>query len=146
MSSINEAFLVLGGAAVLGQSVSSERDAIHLIKSGLPGQSGKEVMRRLDLPLAEFARITMIPERTLKRRVSDEDGQFTPMESRSLFEVARVTSEAEAVFGSPDKAREWLKRPNRSLDGDRPLDLLDTEIGQERVSEILGRIAHGVFG
>jgi len=52
-----------------------------------------------------------------------------------------------ATFGAniddDDKARRWLKRPNRSLGGRTPFDLIDTEPGARAVENILGRIAYG---
>ena len=43
-----------------------------------------------------------------------------------------------------DKASTWLRRPNRALNNERPLRLLDTDVGARQVEDILGRIAHGV--
>jgi len=59
--------------------------------------------------------------------------------------VARTVSQAVEVLGSIDKARTWLKTPNRALGCEMPLDLLDTEIGARQVEEILLRINYGIF-
>jgi uncharacterized protein (DUF2384 family) len=37
-----------------------------------------------------------------------------------------------------------LRRPSTLLDGEAPLDRLDTDIGTRQVEAILGRIAHGL--
>jgi putative toxin-antitoxin system antitoxin component (TIGR02293 family) len=55
--------------------------------------------------------------------------------------IARV----EEVFGSREKAEIWLNEPNRALNLQRPLDLLDTDEGAKQVEEVLIRIEHGVF-
>ena len=49
------------------------------------------------------------------------------------------------MFGDQEKAIVWLGTPNRALGGDRPLDLLDTDMGARMVEDILGRIAYGVY-
>ena len=49
------------------------------------------------------------------------------------------------VGGSIDKARVWLKSPNRALGGEVPLDLLDTEIGAHQVEDVLLRLNYGIF-
>jgi putative toxin-antitoxin system antitoxin component (TIGR02293 family) len=50
------------------------------------------------------------------------------------------------LLGSRDKAAHWLRTANRALDGTTPLSFLDTDIGARQVSEILGRIEHGIYG
>ena len=49
-----------------------------------------------------------------------------------------------AVFEDENAAREWINRDNRSLGGESPLSLLDTEAGYELVLDTLGRIEYGV--
>jgi uncharacterized protein (DUF2384 family) len=38
-----------------------------------------------------------------------------------------------------------LRRPNRSLNGRAPIDLLDTDAGTQQVAELLDRIEYGVY-
>jgi putative toxin-antitoxin system antitoxin component (TIGR02293 family) len=63
-----------------------------------------------------------------------------------LYRIARVAAQAFAVFGSEEKAAVWLRRPNRALNGDLPVHLLDTDVGARQVEDILGRIEHGIVG
>lgn len=56
-----------------------------------------------------------------------------------------VTARAVEVFGSREKALRWLKAPVRSLGDRSPLSLMDTEEGIGRVSDVLGRVEHGVW-
>ena len=66
-------------------------------------------------------------------------------ESDKLARVARAIAQAEETMQDATKAHAWLRRPNRALGGERPLDLLATEGGARLVEQTLGRIAHGVF-
>ena len=49
------------------------------------------------------------------------------------------------TLGDPEKAGRWLSQPNRALDGQRPLTLLDSDAGALAVERVLGRIEHGVY-
>lgn len=66
------------------------------------------------------------------------------MMSRELCSHGAVSMATE-VLGNADKARRWLKSPNRALGGEVPFDLLDTEIGAHQVEEVLVRLNHGLF-
>jgi putative toxin-antitoxin system antitoxin component (TIGR02293 family) len=84
-----------------------------------------------------------IPPRTVARR--KEARQLNPQESDRLYRLARAAAQAVAVLGSLDKARLWLKTPNRALGCELPLDLLDTEIGARQVDDVLLRLNYGIF-
>jgi putative toxin-antitoxin system antitoxin component (TIGR02293 family) len=71
--------------------------------------------------------------------------RLTPDESDRLVRVARVMAHTLQVLGSRDKALEWLRGANRALDGSVPISLLDSDIGAQQVSEILGRIEYGIY-
>jgi putative toxin-antitoxin system antitoxin component (TIGR02293 family) len=49
------------------------------------------------------------------------------------------------MIGDEKRAIQWLLIPNRALDGQRPFDQLDTDIGAREVEDLLGRIAYGVY-
>jgi putative toxin-antitoxin system antitoxin component (TIGR02293 family) len=93
------------------------------------------------ISLAELDRL-VLPRKTLShRRIL---GSLTPDQSDRLSRVLRLISEAEATFGDAAKARAWLRRRSQLLDGEAPLDRLDTDFGTRQVEAILGRIAHGL--
>ena len=52
---------------------------------------------------------------------------------------------ADRIFGDEERADAWLHRPNASLSGQRPIDLLNDELGTAVVHEMLERIDHGTF-
>jgi putative toxin-antitoxin system antitoxin component (TIGR02293 family) len=108
------------------------------------GYSVDVVDRVLDdkkLSLAELDRL-VLPRKTLShRRVL---GSLTPDQSDRLSRVLRIVDNADETFGDRAKAHTWLRRPNQLLDGESPLDRLDTDFGTRQVEAILGRIAHGL--
>jgi putative toxin-antitoxin system antitoxin component (TIGR02293 family) len=86
-------------------------------------------------------RVIQINERTAQRR--RERGALSPEESDRVARVARVSQRAIDSLGDENRAREWLKRPNRALQDAAPLDLLSTDGGSELVTDELGRIEYG---
>jgi putative toxin-antitoxin system antitoxin component (TIGR02293 family) len=91
--------------------------------------------------MAELDRL-VLPRKTLShRRIL---GSLTPDQSDRLSRVLRIIDGADETFGDPAKARAWLRRPNQLLDGETPLNRLDTDFGTRQVEAILGRIAHGL--
>ena len=49
------------------------------------------------------------------------------------------------TFGDREKAMSWLKSPNRVMEGQKPLNLLNSVRGRETVRTILGRIEWGLY-
>lgn len=83
-----------------------------------------------------------MPQRTIARRKKEQ--RLRADESDRLLRLARVVAQAAQTLGSEEKAVKWLRRPNRALGNQVPLEILDNDIGALQVDEVLGRIAHGV--
>jgi putative toxin-antitoxin system antitoxin component (TIGR02293 family) len=79
----------------------------------------------------------------LIRQVIDD---LSPLDkSGSLVRILEIRTLANRVFGDTAKAMAWLDRPNRSLSGQKPVDLLQDELGAAVVRELLEQIDHGIF-
>jgi putative toxin-antitoxin system antitoxin component (TIGR02293 family) len=59
--------------------------------------------------------------------------------------ILEVRVLADRVFGDEKKADDWLHRPNGSLSGQKPIDLLKDELGAAVVRETLEQIDSGIF-
>ncbi|MDX1606946.1 MAG: antitoxin Xre/MbcA/ParS toxin-binding domain-containing protein [Candidatus Competibacterales bacterium] len=116
-------------------------DLVQLIRAGLPSAAVDSLLAQGYLTLAELDRVVM-PRKTLYHR--RKLGRLTAEQSDRLLRVVRILALADATFASRDKAAMWLRRPTRTLAGERPLDLLDTGTGARQVESLLGRIAHGI--
>ncbi len=134
---------MLGGEKTLRRKVSSTMQLVETLREGLPYPALETVMRKLDLSRKEASEVLSVPLRTLVRRKRERRLQAT--ESDRLYRLASVAARAVEVFGTPERAGRWLRRPNRALGGVVPLELLDTEIGARQVDEILGRIEYGLY-
>ena len=136
---------VLGGSKVFkSRPLPSATEIRDRIKTGLPYQSLESARERLNLSLTETAAVLHMPLRTLARRRHGR--KLDADESDRLYRLVRVAAQAVAVFGTEDKAAMWLRRPNRALNGEMPIGVLDTDLGARQVEDILGRIEHGVIG
>jgi putative toxin-antitoxin system antitoxin component (TIGR02293 family) len=135
---------VLGGATVFRARTAPTSTELHeRIKRGLPYRSLESVRERLGLSVAEAASMLHMPPRTLARR--RQSRKLDADESDRLYRIARVAAHAFAVLGTEEKAAMWLSRPNRALNGELPIRLLDTDVGARQVEDLLGRIEHGVI-
>ena len=136
---------VLGGPSVFkGESLPTSTELRRRIKEGLPFRSLESVRERLRLTVPEAAAVLHMPTRTMARR--RQSRKLDPAESDRLYRIARVAAYAVSVFADEDKATTWLQRSNRSLAGELPIRLLDTDVGARQVEDILGRIEHGIAG
>jgi putative toxin-antitoxin system antitoxin component (TIGR02293 family) len=114
------------------------------VRTGLPFSEVEALQRAAELSLSQVSVLLGIPERTIARR--KREGKLTTAESDRVDRAARVLSMAVATLGTEDKARLWMQRPNRNLEGETPLDLLDTDRGVRAVEDVLMRIDHGILG
>jgi uncharacterized protein (DUF2384 family) len=60
-------------------------------------------------------------------------------------ESARIRSLVEEVYGSRERARDWLNRPNPHFENNSPNALLSSGTGLKRVEELLIQISEGMF-
>jgi putative toxin-antitoxin system antitoxin component (TIGR02293 family) len=134
----------LGGQRVLGKRVKNSADLAKLVRRGLPAGAVAALARKLDLGSLRLSRKLGIPQRTLTRRVA-QGSRLTVAESDRTMRFARIFAHAVEMIGDEEKAVEWLRTPNRALNGERPVDALDTDPGSRDVEDILGRIAYGVY-
>jgi putative toxin-antitoxin system antitoxin component (TIGR02293 family) len=89
-----------------------------------------------------------VPERFAELiRKSDEAESHvgTTDPSANLIRALEIKTLADRIFGDEQKAEAWLQRPNASLSGQKPADLLNDELGTAVVREMLERIDHGIF-
>jgi putative toxin-antitoxin system antitoxin component (TIGR02293 family) len=86
----------------------------------------------------------IIPTRTLQHRRSRGE-KLTVEESDRAVGLLRILSLAEGVYGSPERALAWLRRPNPRLKDAVPLLLLNTSVGSRMVEQLLGQISEGMF-
>jgi putative toxin-antitoxin system antitoxin component (TIGR02293 family) len=143
MGSTADVVHILGGARAIGARGNDEESLLRRIRKGLPYSSYEHVARLLSISLQEMGDVLDIPKSTRVRR---KQKLLKQAESDRLVRVATVLAHAHRALGSTEDAATWMRRPNRALGGETPLGLLDTEIGEQLVEDVLGRLEHGVIG
>jgi putative toxin-antitoxin system antitoxin component (TIGR02293 family) len=117
--------------------------AIQHVAKGLPFKEIETLRDQIDEPLESLGRHLSISRSTLQRRRADR--RLTPQESDRVLRFYRLLRHAVSVFGDLDRARQWLKFPQRGLGGAVPLDYANSEVGAHEVENLLGRIDYGVY-
>jgi putative toxin-antitoxin system antitoxin component (TIGR02293 family) len=118
-------------------------ELIRKIQKGLRFSELETLQNSIDLPFEQLAAKLAISRSTLQRRKAA--GRLSPDESDKVMRLSRLLEHATNVFGDIEKARAWLKFPQRGLGGAVPLDYAETEVGAREVDDLLGRIEYSVY-
>jgi putative toxin-antitoxin system antitoxin component (TIGR02293 family) len=135
---------VLGGPATLKRRVDSDSELTVITREGLPVRSLTQLVEEFAVERKTVARVVGISDRTLSRRIA-KDERLSAEESDRTVRMARVLALATGTFGTKEKASLWLQTPNRVLEGQTPLSLLDTDAGVRSVETVIGRIEWGLY-
>lgn len=118
-------------------------EIIRNMRSGTFAQMIPGLAARLGVTQDGLFRLLRLPHSTMKARISKND-TLSPSEQDRLYRTEKVLARTLAVLEDDVSAKAWLVQENRSLGGEAPLSLLDTEAGYELVLDTLGRIEYGV--
>lgn len=106
------------------------------IRQGVSFQHLEELARRLSLTQETLTHVLGVSERTLQRR--KETGRLSASESDRFERLLRIYRLALRAFDDDlEETRDWLTTPKRALDGETPVEHLDTEPGMQTVTEML---------
>ena len=111
-------------------------------EQGLPLDALRELLA-LGFSMSEVHELVINPRTLRHRRARGE--RLSRDESDRVVRLARTLSSAERTFGDRERAWRWLRKPNRSLHGNSPLELLATETGARAVEEALIGLDEGMF-
>jgi putative toxin-antitoxin system antitoxin component (TIGR02293 family) len=121
----------------------SDLQWVQAVEEGLPTEAVESAVDKGVVSWSDV-RGLVLPRRTFSRR-KERSGRLKPEESDRLLRLLRTIARAEETFGNEEKARRWIRKPNRALEGEAPLEMLQTASGARLVEQVLGRIAHGVY-
>ena len=115
---------------------------IGAVRKGLPAGKLSQMAQLLVVDRAFLLKIVGVSERTIQRKHVLAE-RLSPAASDRLSRIDRIYTLAADVFGSGEKAAQWLKRPSRALANEQPLKLLDTDAGTQQVERELRQIQYG---
>jgi len=130
-------------------------ETVEIERVGVRGSLFKELSKRMGIPSSRMFVILGVPKATAEKKaatnemVSGRGGQAA-IGMVKLLGIAQelVDSSTASEAKDFDAARwlgEWIERPQPSLGGRKPADLLDTPTGTEVVARLLGSIASGAY-
>jgi putative toxin-antitoxin system antitoxin component (TIGR02293 family) len=118
-------------------------EVIRTMRSGTKADVIPRLAARVGISQDGLFHMLRLPKSTMKARISKND-MLSASEQDRLYRTEKVLTRALAVLEDEASAKAWVVRGNRSLGGEAPLALLDTEVGYELVLDTLGRIEYGI--
>jgi len=135
--------MAITGASTTSNSGSSEGRVLAARGYDLRGHATAERLRKsLGLDAKSMADYLGIDEKTYFRRAR---GQLKGGESLKVEMLAAILEEATRVLHGEEEATHWITTPIISLDRKRPIDLLTSIGGYERVKNTLTKIEYGMY-
>ncbi|MEO6256191.1 MAG: antitoxin Xre/MbcA/ParS toxin-binding domain-containing protein [Sphingomicrobium sp.] len=142
-----------GGFEYVDLFRAGRNERILIIKTGLQASEAKRILAGLSLPKGETMRALNLSVATFNRKVAQHQA-LGPEETERVLGVAKLVGQVQAMveesgnaegFNAEKWVSQWLREPIPALDGQRPIDLLDTMEGQALVSETLARMQSGAY-
>ena len=118
-------------------------ELIRKMRAGTPARVIPDMAARLGLSQERLFEMLKLAKSTIKARIS-EDSFLSSVEQDRIYRAEKVWARALDVLEDEQSAKRWITQEIRSLGGEAPLSLLDTEAGYELVLDTLGRIEYGV--
>ncbi|QET06532.1 DUF2384 domain-containing protein [Cupriavidus pauculus] len=116
----------------------------QVIREGMNAVMVERVARELlRVPVQTLLSGLGLPSSTMLRKMSKQERLSAP-ESDKVARVLYVHELATDVLEDATLASQWMQKPLFELDGMKPLEVLDSQPGYDRVRDILTRAAFGI--
>jgi putative toxin-antitoxin system antitoxin component (TIGR02293 family) len=130
-------------------------ERVELERKGVPGVLIKDLSRRMDISSTRIYQILGVPKATVEKKaasgrlISGSGGHAVIGMARLIALATEIAENSKAPEARDfDAARwlgQWIERPQPSLGGRKPADLLDTPTGVEIVARVLGAAESGAY-
>lgn len=134
---------ILGGKDFMPTVPKSAFEYVKIANKGIKKQSVTRLAELMDIPMKDIAVLLNISYKTLGRK--KETDTLDSISSSISIEIAEAISKGLSVFEDPGKLSRWLQKANRALQGEKPIDLLNTPTGIKIINKLLGRIEEGIY-
>lgn len=132
----------LGGRRVFG-SRSQHVDLLKEVERGLPTKAYRIVVDAMGLTPEEEDRLLQVSARTRARW--KHRPRLDTATSDRLVRLARILALAIDVLESREHAVAWLREPTDALGDRSPLEVVGTDVGAEKVTNMLYQMEYGVY-
>jgi putative toxin-antitoxin system antitoxin component (TIGR02293 family) len=126
-----------------GIKAKSSNDYISISRKGLTVKQLKEILNFTGIDTGEITRLIALSSRQFARYTNST--VLKRNISAHLIQILELYKFGYEVFEDKTNFQTWMKTKIRTLNYERPIDLLDTPFGINDVKTIIGRIEHGVF-
>jgi putative toxin-antitoxin system antitoxin component (TIGR02293 family) len=136
----------LGGSRLIKYPVSGRSEVHAAILAGVPYASLFFLLKTLRaLEESDVVKVVGVSTRMLRRQRETPKKSMPANLASMTWLFAETLSKATDVFGTQERAEEWLAKPAMGLDHQRPIDLLQTVQGAGIVSVLLTRLDYSVY-
>jgi putative toxin-antitoxin system antitoxin component (TIGR02293 family) len=128
---------------------------VDIERTGVEGSFIKALSKRMAIPSSRMFRILGVPKATAEakaaagKRIAGSGGQaaigLVKLLGMAERMIAGSTAPSAEGFDAAKWLGSWIERPQPSLGGRRPADLIDTPAGVEIVARLLGSIESGAY-
>jgi len=128
---------------------------VEIEREGVLGSFIKDLSRRMEIPSSRVFKILGVPKATAEKKAAAGEmlggrgGQaaigMVKLLAIAQEIVANSTAREAKGFDAAKWLGQWIERPQPSLGGRRPADLIDTPTGVEVVARLLGSIESGAY-
>ena len=119
---------------------------VGLVREGLPVKSVYSLQYHLGkhVTIENIAKVVRTSSRTLqaKRKTKDLLGALP---TDRLLKLAEIVALAEETFDTKEDAKNWLITSSAYLHDESPFNYCDTDVGADKVKEMLLQIQYGIF-
>ena len=128
---------------------------VGIEKAGVRARLLKELSKEMAIPSSRMFEILGVPKATAEKKAAANEvvtgrGGHAAIGMVKLLGIAKEIAESSTAkeakgFDSAKWLGTWIERPQPSLGGRKPADLLDTPTGVDVVARLLGSIASGAY-
>ncbi len=135
---------MLGVAKIFKGGLGSAVAVHEALHAGLPRRA---LFRAIPagIPVPRLCPVFGISVRTFMRLKAEPDKLLDAEQSGRVWQFMELLAKAEDVFGSRERAVDWILEPAMALENRRPIELLTTRVGARLVDDVIERMRHGVY-
>lgn len=138
-----------------GARLAKFDDLLDSERNGVPAKSFVRIPAELGIPPSRVFQFTGIPKSTAAHKIKNQTN-FMGTEALASMRLDKLLTAARGIFANSlhqdakkmDSGKwlgQWLERPQPALGGIKPAELLDTEVGGQRVLQVLNAIESGSY-
>ncbi|MCF0056159.1 antitoxin Xre/MbcA/ParS toxin-binding domain-containing protein [Dyadobacter sp. CY356] len=136
-------WFLLGGERFMVKKPVSGFDFLVASEKGIHKFAIENLANVMHVPMKDMASLLNISYKILVKK--KDNYVFNNLISSLSVEIANTIAKGLSTFEDPEKLNRWLHKENKSLNLQKPFDLLNTPTGIKLVNQILGRIEDGVY-